>query len=88
MEDAAAGLGGIRGGLALSEARVGRAGRICTHGCFTRPGACLDSGYVLARFGCSVGTGDADCDAADANADGAVDPLDVGFVLARFGDCP
>ena len=48
----------------------------------------LDSGYVLARFGCSVGTGDPSCDAADQNGDGAVDPLDSGFVLARFGDCP
>ena len=47
----------------------------------------LDSGYVLARFGCPVGTGDADCDAADVNGDGAVDPLDSGFVLARFGTC-
>ena len=41
----------------------------------------LDSGYVLARFGCSVGTGDPSCDAADQNGDGAVDPLDSGFVL-------
>ncbi len=48
----------------------------------------LDSGFVLARFGCSVGTGDDGCDAADQNGDGAVDPLDSGFVLARFGDCP
>lgn len=48
----------------------------------------LDSGFVLARFGCPVGTGDPSCDAADTNADGLVDPLDVGFVLARFGDCP
>jgi len=47
----------------------------------------LDSGYVLARFGCSVGTGDPNCDAADANLDGVVDPLDAGFVLARFGSC-
>ena len=47
----------------------------------------LDSGYVLARFGCPVGTGDPTCDAADQNGDGAVDPLDSGFVLARFGDC-
>ncbi|MCH7701533.1 MAG: hypothetical protein IID37_07580 [Planctomycetes bacterium] len=47
----------------------------------------LDSGYVLARFGCPVGTGDPDCDAADQNGDGAVDPLDSGFVLARFGPC-
>jgi len=47
----------------------------------------LDSGYVLARFGCPVGTGDPDCDAADVNADGVVDPLDVGYVLARFGTC-
>jgi len=48
----------------------------------------LDSGYVLARFGCPVGTGDPDCDAADQNRDGEVNPLDVGFVLARFGECP
>lgn len=47
----------------------------------------LDSGYVLARFGCPVGTGDPSCDAADQNGDGAVDPLDGGFVLARFGSC-
>jgi len=48
----------------------------------------LDSGFVLARFGCPVGTGDSDCDTADQNGDGAVDPLDVGFILARFGPCP
>lgn len=48
----------------------------------------LDGGFVLARFGCPVGTGNPDCDAADVNGDGAVDPLDSGFVLARFGDCP
>ena len=48
----------------------------------------LDSGFVLARFGCAVGVGDPDCDAADQNDDGTVDPLDVGFVLARFGECP
>jgi len=47
----------------------------------------LDAGYVLARFGCSVGTGDALCDAANVNGDGAVDPLDAGYVLARFGTC-
>jgi len=47
----------------------------------------LDSGYVLARFGCPVGTGDPSCDAADQNGDGVVDPLDSGFVLARFGVC-
>ena len=47
----------------------------------------LDSGFVLARFGCLVGTGDPSCDTADMNGDGAVDPLDVGFVLARFGAC-
>jgi len=47
----------------------------------------LDSGFVLARFGCPVGTGDPSCDAADLNGDGVVDPLDVGFVLARFGPC-
>ncbi|MCH7701135.1 MAG: hypothetical protein IID37_05565 [Planctomycetes bacterium] len=47
----------------------------------------LDAGFVLARFGCDVGTGDPDCDIADQNGDGLVDPLDVGFVLARFGPC-
>ena len=48
----------------------------------------LDSGFVLARFGCPVGTGDPTCDSADVNADGEVNPLDSGFVLARFGECP
>ena len=47
----------------------------------------LDSGFVLARFGCEVGEGDPNCDIADQNGDGSVDPLDVGFVLARFGPC-
>ena len=47
----------------------------------------LDTGFVLARFGCPVGTGDPLCDAADQNGDGVVDPLDSGFVLARFGEC-
>ena len=47
----------------------------------------LDSGFVLARFGCEVGGGDPDCDVADQNGDGLVDPLDVGFILARFGTC-
>ena len=47
----------------------------------------LDSGFVLARFGCDVGAGDPSCDTADMNGDGLVDPLDVGFVLARFGTC-
>ena len=48
----------------------------------------LDSGFVLARFGCPVGTGNPACDSADVNADGEVNPLDAGFVLARFGACP
>ena len=48
----------------------------------------LDSGFVLARFGCEVDAGDPSCDTADQNDDGAVDPLDVGLVLARFGECP
>jgi len=47
----------------------------------------LDSGFVSARFGCPVGTGDPLCDAADVNGDGVVDPLDVGYVKARFGTC-
>ena len=45
----------------------------------------LDSGFVLARFGCPVGTGDPLCDCADQNGDLFVDPLDDGFVFARFG---
>lgn len=45
----------------------------------------LDGGFVLARFGCEVDSGDAGCDAADTNGDGVVDPLDSGFVAARFG---
>lgn len=48
----------------------------------------LDTGYVLARFGCHVGICDVGCDIADQNGDGLVDPLDAGFVLARFGECP
>ncbi len=48
----------------------------------------LDSGFVLARFGCPVDDGDPGCEVADQNGDGVVDPLDVGFVLARFGQCP
>lgn len=48
----------------------------------------LDSGFVLARFGCQLPGGGTDCVRADANGDGNVDPLDSGFVLARFGDCP
>ncbi|MCH7720414.1 MAG: hypothetical protein IH988_05415 [Planctomycetes bacterium] len=47
----------------------------------------LDSGFVMARFGCAVGTGDPNCDTADMNGDAQVDPLDVGFILARFGSC-
>jgi len=47
----------------------------------------LDTGFVMARLGCAVGAGDADCDLADQNGDGEVDPLEVGFVLARFGEC-
>ncbi len=47
----------------------------------------LDSGFVLARFGCDVGAGNPNCDAADMNGDALVDPLDVGFILARFGTC-
>ncbi len=48
----------------------------------------LDAGFVMARFGCPVGTGDPSCDAADVNGDGEVNPLDSGFVMARFGTCP
>ncbi len=47
----------------------------------------LDTGFVLARFGCPVNTGDPDCDTADQNAEGEVNPLDAGFVLSRFGPC-
>jgi hypothetical protein len=48
----------------------------------------FDSGFVLARFNCAVGTGDPGCDAADVNHDGDVNPLDSGYVLSRFGTCP
>ena len=48
----------------------------------------LDLGNVLSHFGCPVGSGDPDCDAADVNGDALVDPLDSGFVLSRFGTCP
>ncbi|MCH7701889.1 MAG: hypothetical protein IID37_09390 [Planctomycetes bacterium] len=48
----------------------------------------LDSGFVLARFGCEFPGDGLNCLAADANGDGIVDPLDSGFVLARFGPCP
>jgi len=48
----------------------------------------LDVGFVLARFGCPVDSGNPGCVAADQNGDGSVDPLDSGFVLARFGPCP
>ncbi|MCH7719946.1 MAG: hypothetical protein IH988_03000 [Planctomycetes bacterium] len=44
----------------------------------------LDSGWVVRRIGCSVGSGDPTCDAADANRDMRVDALDLEFVLARF----
>ena len=37
--------------------------------------------------GCAVGAGDPDCDLADANGNGLVNPLDAGFVLSRFGPC-
>lgn len=47
----------------------------------------LDTGFVLARYGCEVDAGDPACDAADQNGDGQVDPLDVGYVTARFGEC-
>ncbi len=33
------------------------------------------------------GGGDPTCEAADQNGDGAVDPLDSDFILARFGPC-
>jgi len=68
---------------------VSRADKLCDAADVNGDGVVdpLDSGYVLARFGCPVGTGDGICDSADANADGQVDPLDTGFILSRFG-CP
>lgn len=47
----------------------------------------MDSGFILARFGCDYPDDGINCLAADANGDGIVDPLDVGYVLARFGTC-
>ena len=32
--------------------------------------------------------GDPSCDMADQNGGAMVDPIDSGFVLARFDDCP
>ncbi|MCH7719545.1 MAG: hypothetical protein IH988_00960 [Planctomycetes bacterium] len=43
---------------------------------------------VRARFGCDVDRGDSDCDTLDQNADGMVDPVDLGFILSRLGACP
>ncbi|MCH7702515.1 MAG: FG-GAP repeat protein [Planctomycetes bacterium] len=51
----------------------------------------LDFGFILARFGCFVDTGDTTCDMADVNADAIVDPLDLEYVLSRLGcnsPCP
>ncbi len=48
----------------------------------------LDSGFVLARFGCTFPEDGENCLAADVNGDGEVNPLDSGYVLARFGECP
>ena len=50
-------------------------------------GSVLPLGFVLGRLGCAVETDDADCVQADVNSDGAVDPLDVGYVLSRLGMC-
>lgn len=47
-----------------------------------------DSNFVMARFGCPVGTGDDACDRADLDQDGKVDPFDSNLVLSQFGDCP
>ena len=45
----------------------------------------MDTGAILARFGLDP------CDEGncqyDVNCDGTIDPLDSGFVLARFGTC-
>lgn len=47
---------------------------------------CSSLTIVVSRFGRPVGTGDPYCDVADVNGDRVVDPLDSGFVLARFGE--
>lgn len=49
---------------------------------------CSSLTIVVRRFGRPVGSGDPNCDVADLNGDGLVDPLDTGFVLARSGECP
>ncbi|MCH7721499.1 MAG: hypothetical protein IH988_11035 [Planctomycetes bacterium] len=48
---------------------------------------CSSLDIVVSRFHCPVGAADPDCDVADQNANGVVDPLGVGFVLSRFGEC-
>lgn len=48
-----------------------------------------DVGFVQARFGCSVGTGNTGCDDADQDGDGHVDAGDTGAIQARYGQlCP
>jgi hypothetical protein len=44
-----------------------------------------DIGFVMARFGCAPGTGDAACDAADVTRDGVVDDRDAKVVSALSG---
>jgi hypothetical protein len=47
----------------------------------------MDNGFITARLGCNPAQGAAACTDADANKDGKVDPLDSGFVTARYGSC-
>ncbi len=46
-----------------------------------------DSNELRTHFGCSVGVGDVECDAADVNRDGRVNPIDLGLVMSRLGPC-
>lgn len=89
----------LSGSKSVHANEFGNGGDVTAYEVFDPPAPCdgdangdgvvdpLDSGFVLARFGCPVGTGDLSCDAADQNGDGVVDPLDAGYVLARFGTC-
>ncbi len=48
----------------------------------------FDSIEVTTFMGCSVSKGNLECNSADQNEDGNVNPLDSGYVLSRYGVCP
>jgi hypothetical protein len=48
----------------------------------------IDSGICMSKFGCTVGGGDAQCDACDIDGNTVVNPIDSGVIMSNFGDCP